>query len=114
MLFGINVDSSDDRGGVIFVGGVRPRVPAPSFGMKPEGVSCPRMDLVSEEDRSLFPRLLENRRRIEAPMLEARLGRVSSFSKSISIEFWVLGYRTIPENGTADNLSISPGRLLDA
>ena len=52
MLFAVDVDSSDERGEVVFLGGVRPRVPAPSIGMKPEGVSCPRRDLVSEEDRS--------------------------------------------------------------
>ena len=52
LLFGINVDSSDDIGELVFLGGVRPRVPAPPIGMKPQGVSGPRMDLVSEEDRS--------------------------------------------------------------
>jgi len=96
------------------LGGVRPRVPAPSVGINPEGVSCPRMDLVSEEDRSLFAGLVENSRRKVAPMLEARLGRVSSLFKSIEIEFGLMGSRTIPEDGTADNLSMSPGRLLDA
>ena len=96
------------------LGGVRPRVPAPSMGINPEGVSCPRMDLVSEEDRSLFAGLVENSRRKVAPMLEARLGRVSSFFKSIEIEFGLLGSRTIPEDGTADNLSMSTGLQLDA
>ena len=95
------------------LGGVRPRVPAPSIGMNPEGVSCPRMDLVSEEDRSLVAGLVENSRRKVAPMLEARLGRVSSFFKSIEIEFGLLGSRTIPEDGTADNLSMSTGLQLD-
>ena len=96
------------------LGGVRPRAPAPSIGMNPEGVSCPRMDLVSEEDRSLFVGLVENSRRKVAPMLEARLGKVSSLFKSIEIEFGLMGSRTIPEDGTADNLSMSTGLLLDA
>ena len=95
------------------LGGVRPRVPAPSIGMNPEGVSCPRMDLVSEEDRSLFAGLVENSRRKVAPMLEARLGRVSSLFKSIEIEFGLMGSRTIPEDGTADNLSLAGEGLLN-
>jgi len=57
---------------------------------------------VSEEDRSLAG-LLENSRRNEAPIEEARLGRVSSFWGKTK-----LGSRTIPEDGTADNLSMSP------
>ena len=95
------------------LGGVRPRAPAPSFAINPEGVSCPKMDLVSEEDRSLVAGLVENSRRKVAPMLWARLGRVSSFFKSIEIEFGLMGSRTIPEDGTADNLSMSTGLQLD-
>ena len=62
---------------------------------------------MSEEDRSLAG-LLENSRRNEAPMEEARLGGVSSSSSKTK-----LGSRTIPEDGTADNLSIAGGILLD-
>ena len=68
---------------------------------------------MSEEDRSLAG-LLENSRRNDAPMEEARLGRVSSFFKSIETEFGLAGSRTIPEDGTADNLSMSTVNLLDA
>ena len=96
------------------LGGVRPRVPAPSIGINPEGVSGPRMDLDSEEDRSLLAGLVENSRRNVAPILEARLGRVSSLFKLIEIEFGLMGSRTIPEDGTADNLSMSTGLLLGA
>ena len=63
---------------------------------------------MSEEDRSLAG-LLENSRRSEAPIEEARLERVSSFSGKTK-----LGSRTIPEDGTADNLSMSTGLQLDA
>ena len=95
------------------LGGVRPRVPAPSIGMNPEGVSCPRMDLVSEEDRSLFAGLVENSRRNVAPMLEARLGRVSSLLGKSILKFGSFGSRTIPEDGTADNLSLAGEGLLN-
>ena len=78
---------------------MRPRLPAPT--------TVPEV-LVSEEDRSWGAGLEENSRRIDAPILEARLGRVSSLFKSIE-----LGSRTIPEDGTADNLSIAGGILLD-
>ena len=73
---------------------MRPRLPAPTTVLEV---------LVSEEDRSWGAGLEENSRRIHAPILEARLGRVSSLFKSIE-----LGSRTIPEDGTADNLSMSP------
>ena len=63
---------------------------------------------MSEEDRSLAG-LLENSRRNEAPIEEARLGRVSSCSKTIKLGS---GSRTVPEDGTADNLSMSPWLLL--
>ena len=66
---------------------------------------------MSEEDRSLAG-LVENSRRNEVPMEEARLGRVSSLSLSKTIKLGS-GSRTIPEDGTADNLSMAPWRLLD-
>ena len=78
------------------------------------GVSGPLLELeplVSEVDRSTAGDLLNSRRR-DAPIEEARLGRVSSFlwlSKSISN----LKSRTIPENGTADNLLIESEALVD-
>ena len=91
------------------LGGVLPRC---AFIGADSGVSGPLLEfepLVSEVDRSTAGELLNSRRR-DAPIEEARLGRISSFwlSKSISN----LGSRTIPENGTADNLLIeSTGRL---
>ena len=72
--------------------------------------------LVSEEDRSWGAGLDENSRRNVAPMDEARLLlRVSSFFKGITfgVDFGSIGSRTIPEDGTADNLSIVGGDLLD-
>ena len=85
---------------------MRPRLPAPT--------TVPEV-LVSEEDRSWGAGLVENSRRIDAPILEARLGRVSSLFKSTELGFdiWSIGSRTIPEDGTADNLSIAGGILLD-
>ena len=66
-------------------------------------VSGPFMEpLVSEVDRSLAGDF-ENSRRKDAPIEEARLGRVSSLSLGKSIKS---GSRTIPWNDTADNLSI--------
>ena len=71
------------------------------FGLPCSIVSCPRSDtLFSEEDRSGGARLFEKSRRKVSPTLEARLGRVSSFCVWGNFES-----RTIPENGTADNLS---------
>ena len=91
------------------LGGVLPRC---AFNGADSGVSGPLLEfepLVSEVDRSTAGDLLNSRRR-DAPIEEARLGRVSSFwfSKSISN----LGSRTIPENGTADNLLIESTGLL--
>ena len=72
------------------------------------GVPGPSGDpLVSEADRSLAGDLLNSRRK-EAPMEEARLGRVSSLPKTIKMGS---GSRTIPEDGTADNLSMTPTGL---
>ena len=89
-----------DKDEVFCLGGVLPR---PVVIGADSGVSGPWRDpWVSEEDRSLAG-LLENSRRNEAPMEEARLGRVSSFWCKTK-----LGSRTIPEDGTADNLSMSP------
>ena len=90
------------------LGGVLPRWPAPTADF---GVSGPRKDpLVSEEDRSLAGDL-PNSRRNDAPMLEARLGRVCSLSKTMKLGS-DLGSRTTPEDGTADNLSMSPSGLV--
>ena len=50
-------------------------------------------------------------------MDEARLLlRVSSFFKGIKfgVDFGSIGSRTIPEDGTADNLSLVGGDLLDS
>ena len=76
-------------GELVCLGGVRPRVTAPCDDSGVSGVGCPRMDLVSEEDRSLGAGLWENSRRNVAPMDEARLlGRVSSFLEFLeSIKF---------------------------
>ena len=70
------------------------------------------LTLGSEEDRSnSCAGLLGNNRRIDAPILEARLLlRVSSLLDSIKFS-GVLWPRTIPENGTADNLSFIGGSL---
>ena len=65
---------------------------------------------MSEEDRSLAGDLL-NTRRNEALMGEARLGRVFSLSETIKLGS-ELGSRTIPEDGTGDNLSMSPTGLV--
>ena len=101
----------DTLGESVFVGGVRPHVTAPSAS---SGVSCPRMDLASEEDRSRGVGLFEESRRNVAPILEDRiLLRISSLFESIKIGF-KLGSRPIPRDGTADNLSMSGGNLLDA
>ena len=91
------------------LGGVLPRFAIGAFS----GVSGPFIEpLVSEVDRSWGAGLRENSRRKEAPIEEARWGRVSSFffwGKTISN----LGSRTIPGwNGTADNLSIWSSRQL--
>ena len=84
------------------------------------GGVCPRAHLrlidseefcVSEEDRSSGAGLLENSLRNAFPTLEDRLGRVSSLSKQD--ELFGVGFRTIPENGTADNLSLPGGDLVD-
>ena len=98
-----------DKDEAFGLGGVLPRLPAQ---LADSGISCPRMDIfVSEEDRSSLAGDLLNSRRNEAPMLEARLGQVSSLLESIKLDLG-LGSRTIPENGTADNLSMSPIDLL--
>ena len=87
---------------VEFLGGVLPRCPVTTGA--DSGVSGPLRDpLVSEEDRSLAGEVLNSLRK-DAPMEEDRLGRVSSFSLSKTIK---LGSRTIPEDGTADNLSMT-------
>ena len=91
------------------LGGVLPRC---AFNGADSGVSGPLLEfepLVSEVDRSTAGDLLNSRRR-DAPIEEARLGRVSSFwlFKSISN----FESRTIPENGTADNLLIGSAALL--
>ena len=100
----------DTFGESVFLGGVRPRLIAPSAS---SGVSCPRMDLASEEDRSWGVGLLEKSRRNVAPILEERLlPRISSLFKSIKFGF-KFGSRTIPRDGTADNLSMAGGSLLD-
>ena len=71
--------------------------------------SCPTDTLFSEEDRSAGEGLFEKSRRNVSPTLEARLGRVSSFCVGGDGES-----RTIPENGTADNLSFPGGDLVDS
>ena len=92
---------------VEFLGGVLPRCPVTIRA--DSGVSGPYSDaLVSEEGRSLAGGSLNSRRK-DAPMEEARLGRVSSFSGKTK-----LGSRTIPEDGTADNLSMAGGDLVDS
>ena len=103
-------ESNETFGELEVLGGVRPGVTAPFDDSCESGVGCPRMDLVSEEDRSCGAGLCENSRRIDAPIAEARLLlRVSSFFKSIK-----MGSRTIPEDGTADNLSMAGGDLVDS
>ena len=83
------------------------------------GGVCPRAPLrlviseefcVSEEDRSGGAGLLENSLRNAFPTLEDRLGRVSSLSKQN--ELFGVGFRTIPEDGTADNLLIEGSTLV--
>jgi len=107
-------ESNETFGELEVLGGVRPRVTAPFDDSCESGVGCPRMDLVSEEDRSCGAGLWENSRRIDAPIDEARLLlRVSSFFKSIKLDLG-FGSRTIPRDGTADNLSMSGGNLFDA
>ena len=93
----------------VSLGGVRPRCPA---GLPGSVVSCPRSDtLCSEEDRSAGVGLFENNRRNASPTLEDRLGaRVSSvWGKTIEN----LQSRTIPEDGKADNLSLTGEDLLN-
>ena len=46
-------------------------------------------------------------------MLEARLGRVSSLLGKSILELGLLGSRTIPEDGTADDLSLAGGRQVE-
>ena len=71
------------------------------------------MDLASEEDRSWGVGLFEESRRNVAPILEERLLlRISSLFKSIKIRF-KFGSRTIPSDGTADNLLMAGGSQLD-
>ena len=102
MLFGGSVEpriESLEMFGDESLGGVLPRC---AIGAD-SGVSGPwREPLVSEVDRSLAGAILNSLRR-DAPNDEARLGRVSSLWVIDSIKFWP---RTIPWNGTADNLLI--------
>ena len=109
-------ESNEIFGELEVLGGVRPRVTAPFDDSCESGVGCPRMDLVSEEDRSCGAGLCENSRRIDAPIDEARLLlRVSSFFKSIKFEVDIgsIGSCTIPEDGSADSLLLVGGDLLD-
>ena len=87
------------------LGGVLPRCTRTGADSRVPGPF--KEPLVSEVDRSLAGDL-ENSLRRDAPMEEARVGRISSFSLGKSIK---LGSRTIPENGTADNLSIESTSL---
>ena len=96
---------------LVGLGGVRPRFTAP---FSDSGVSCPRMDLISEEDCSWGAGLFGNSGRKVAPILGDRLLlRVSSFFKSIKFGF-DFESRTIPEDGTADDLSMACGSLVGA
>ena len=103
-------EPADTFGESVVLGGVRPRFSSPSAD---SGVSCPRMDLASEEDRSWGVGLLEKSRRNVAPILEDRLLlRISSLFESIKFGF-KFGSRTIPRDGTADNLSMAGGSQVD-
>ena len=108
LLFGGSVEDrieSLEMFGDESLGGVLPRC---AIGAD-SGVSGPwREPLVSEVDRSLAGDMLNSRRR-DAPIDEARLGRVSPLWVFDSIKFWS---RTIPWNGTADNLLIGSSGLL--
>ena len=85
------------------LGGVLPRCAIGAVS----GVSGPFNDpLESEVDRSLAGDLLNSRRQA-APIDEARLGRVSADLDLGKSKIVKCGSRTIPENGTADNLSMS-------
>ena len=108
MLFGGSVEDLTESlemfPGDESLGGVLPRCTKGADS----GVSGPREPLVSEVDRSLAGDMLNSRRR-DAPIDEARLGRVSSDLWVFeSIKFWS---RTIPENGTADNMLIGSSSL---
>ena len=84
-------------------GGVCPRCPRRLADFE---VGC-----VSEEDRSGGAGLLENSLRKALPTLEDRLfARVSSLSKQYVLS---VGPRTIPEDGTADNLLMSMKGLVE-
>ena len=92
-------------GELVSLGGVRPRCPAPTTDSG---------GLASEEDRSILVGLRLNSRRIEAPIDEARLLlRVSSFFKGIKFGVDFRSRTTPGWCGTADNLSIVGGDLLD-
>ena len=112
MLLGCKVEDfpeSFESCEVEILGGVLPRCPV-TTGADSVGSGPLRNPLVSEEDRSLAGEVLNSLRK-DAPMEEDRLGRVSFFSLSKTIK---LGSRTIPEDGTADNLSMTGGSLVDA
>ena len=107
-----SIESKEMSGELVCLGGVRPRVTSPCDDSGVLGGGSPRMDLLSEEDRSLGAGLWENSRRNVAPRDEASFrGRVSSFLESIKFKFggWS---RTIPEDGTADNLSMTGASLV--
>jgi len=102
-LLGGNVeDSTEVLGEETVRGGVCPRAP---LRLVISEEFC-----VSEEDRSGGAGLLENSLKNALPTLEARLGRVSSLSKQN--ELFGVGLRTIPEDGTADNLLIEESTLV--
>ena len=103
MLGGNVEDSTEVLGEETVRGGVCPR--APLRLIKSEEF-C-----VSEEDRSGGAGLLENSLRKALPTLEDRLfARVSSLSKQYVLS---VGPRTIPEDGTADNLLMSVEGLVE-
>ena len=74
------------------------------------GVERSRSVTGIDEDLSAGTGLWENSRLKAFPTLEARLvARVSSLSKTIEL----FGVRTIFGDGTAANLSLTGGRLVD-
>ena len=102
MLGGKVEDPTEVLGEDMLRGGVCPRAPLRFIGSEE---FC-----VSEEDRSSGAGLLENSLRNAFPTLEARLGRVASLSKQN--ELLGVGFRTIPEDGTADSLLIEGSILV--
>ena len=101
MLGGKVEDSTEVLGEETVRGGVCPRAP---LRLTDSEELC-----VSEEDRSSGAGLLENSRRKALPKLEDHLVRVSPLSKQSEL---LVVSRTIPEDGAADNLSLTGGSLI--